>query len=129
MLSENPHPLCASVALLFAIRAESFSHSLCFFFFAKMYAIWVINEHLREYSFEFDSIHIGNTQNGSPFVIRDVFMCFRSENQSRFSERKKKQNENPKGNVVLVFECFDFVLFSSSSYQLMSLLFQAAIRY
>jgi hypothetical protein len=25
---------------------------------------------------------IGNTQNGSPFVIRDVFMCFRLENQS-----------------------------------------------
>ena len=50
--------------------------------FCKMYAIWVINERFElNIPFRFDSFAIlESTQNGSPFVIRDVFMCSRLEN-------------------------------------------------
>lgn len=95
-------------ALLFAIRAESFSlpfvHSFVRLLFCTTYAIWVINEHFENIvSIRF--FFIGNTQNGSPFVIRDVFMCFRLENQV-FLFPNQKESAFPSSSVLIsLFFC------------------------
>lgn len=119
-------------ALLFAIRARQAFLA----FSAKMYAIWVINERTRvppslstRGAAPMPFFLLENTQNGSPFVIRDVFMCFRLENHgllllfcpllvSRF-EKSQKSDERRR-NVFLssassVLFFFSFFFVSSSS--------------
>ena len=83
-------------ALLFANLSWKLSRLA---FCSKMYAIWVINESIVWIRVRFFSsffLYIWSTQNGSPFVIRDVFMCSRLENQSLFSFQSKREEKKEK---------------------------------